>query len=164
LPVVNHIGLRQDIIDTFKELTVCWNEQHNGYIMKCQALLMLILHRLSEIILFNVDTALGDYRINKITRYISLHYAEKLTVKNLAAQVRLNADYFGRMFRHETGMSLHQYLTQIRIKNAEDLLHSGNYKVEEVAELCGFSDVFHFFKSFKGLRGFPPSRCLPRTG
>ncbi|MDR2717567.1 MAG: AraC family transcriptional regulator [Treponema sp.] len=131
--------------------------------MKTRALLMLILHRLSEIILYDVDAAPGDYRVKKATSYISMHYAEKLTVRNLSSQIRLDPNYFGRLFKKETGMSLHQYLTRVRVKNAEDLLHSGTHKVDEVAELCGFSDVIHFYKSFKALRGFPPSRCIPRN-
>jgi AraC-like DNA-binding protein len=163
-PVVSNIGLRQDIIDMFRELTISWTEQQMGYLMKTRALLMLILHRLSEIILFNLDSTPGDYRINKIIHYILIHYAEKITVKNLAGRARLDTDYFGRLFKREMGISVHEYLTQIRVRNAENMLQSGTYKIHEVAEHCGFSDAFHFYKSFKSLRGFPPSRCIPRNG
>jgi AraC-like DNA-binding protein len=161
-PLINHIGLRPDIIDLFRELSICWTEQQNGYVMKARALLMLIIHRLSEIIVYDVDAEPGDYRVGKITRHIALHYADKLTVKDLARQVRLDLDYFGHLFKRETGLTVHQYITKIRIRNAENMLQSGNYKVQEVAEQCGFSDVFHFYKSFKALRGFPPSRCIPK--
>jgi YesN/AraC family two-component response regulator len=161
-PMLNHIGLRQDIIDMFREMNTCWTEQQNGYVMKTRALLMLIIHRLSEIIVYDVDAEPGDYRVGKTTRYIALHYAEKLTVKNLAKQVRLDMDYFGHLFKRETGMTVHQYINKVRVRNAENMLKSGNYKVQEAAEHCGFSDVFHFYKSFKAFRGFPPSRCIPK--
>ncbi|MDR2717864.1 MAG: AraC family transcriptional regulator [Treponema sp.] len=161
-PAVSRIGIRNDIIGIFRELTISWNEQSAGYLMKSHALFMLILHRLSEIILYDVDTTQGDYRINKITRYIARHYAEKLTVKNLAAQVNLNTDYFGQLFKQQTGMMVNRYISQVRVQNAERLLQTGACKVHEAAEQCGFSDVFHFYKSFKTLRGFPPSRCLPK--
>jgi len=124
---------------------------------------MLILHRLSEIIVHDIDSSPGDFRINKTLRYISRHYAEKLTVKNLAAQVNLNTDYFGQLFKHETGMMVNRYINQVRVQNAERLLQTGACKVHEAAEQCGFSDVFHFYKSFKSLRGFPPSQCIPRN-
>jgi AraC-like DNA-binding protein len=162
-PVLSHIGLRQDIIDMFRELTVSWTEQQLGYTMKTRALLTLILHRLSEIILYNIDSTPGDYRINKVIHYILIHYAEKISVKNLANRAHLDTDYFGRLFKREMGMSVHEYVTQIRVRNAENMLQSGTYKVHEVAAHCGFSDVFHFYKSFKSLRGFPPSRCIPRN-
>jgi len=161
-PLINHIGLRQDVVDLFRELTISWSEQQSGYMMKTQALLMLILCRLAEIILYNVDSATGDFRVNKIIRYISMHYSKKLTVRNLARQVHLDSNYFGQLFKRETGMMVKQYITQIRIQKAEDMLQSGNYKIHEVARNCGFSDTFHFYKSFKALRGFPPSRCIPK--
>jgi AraC-like DNA-binding protein len=161
-PAVSHIGLRQDIIDLFRELTICRTEQQNGHILKTRALLMLIIHRLSEIIVYDVDAEPGDYRIGRITRHIAQHYADKLTVKDMARQVRLDLGYFGHLFKRETGLTIHQYINKIRVRNAENMLQSGNYKVQEVAENCGFSDVFHFYKSFKALRGFPPSRCIPK--
>jgi YesN/AraC family two-component response regulator len=160
--MVNHIGLRQDVITMFRELTVSWNEHQQGYIFKTRALLMLILHRLSEIIVHDVDSAPGDYRINRVTRYISTHYAEKLTVKDLARQVNLDEVYFGALFKSGTGLTVHQYMTRVRVQKAEALLQTGDYKIHQVAELCGFSDIFHFYKSFKALRGFPPSRCVTR--
>jgi YesN/AraC family two-component response regulator len=123
---------------------------------------MLILHRLSEIVLFNIDSVPGDYRIKKISSYISMHFAEKLTVKTLAAMINLDITYFGSLFKKETGMTVHQYLTRIRVQNAENMLQSGNFMVKEVAEQCGFSDVIHFYKQFRLLRGFPPSRCIPK--
>jgi AraC-like DNA-binding protein len=104
----------------------------------------------------------GDYRINKITRFIAMHYSDKLTVKDLAELVNLNKAYLGRLFKQQTGLSIDQYIIQIRVHNAEIMLQSGDYKVQEVAEHCGFSDVFHFYKSFRSIRGFSPSRCKPR--
>ena len=163
-PVVSHIGLRQDIIGLFRELTVCWSERQNGYVFKSRALLMLILHRLAEILLFNADSAPGDYRIKRIMNYISAHFAEKLTVKSLAHMVNLDTTYLGCLFRQETGMTVHQYVTRVRVNKAEDMLQSGNVMVKEAAERCGFSDVIHFYKLFRSLRGFPPSRCIPKGG
>ncbi|MDR2702334.1 MAG: AraC family transcriptional regulator [Spirochaetaceae bacterium] len=162
-PIVNRIGLRQDIINLFRELTIGWTRQQSGYILKTRALLMLILHRFSEIIMYEEDSPSVDYRVSKVINFISQHYSEKLTVKDLARQVHLDADYFGQLFKREMGYSVHQCITNIRVRNAENTLQTGAYKVHEVAEQCGFSDSFHFYKSFKALRGFPPSRCLPKV-
>jgi len=163
-PVVSHIGLRKDLIDLFWELTLCWSAQRDGYIMKSRSLLMLILHRLLEILVYNINSEAGDYRIIKAVNIIKGRYAEKLTVKGLAQQVQLNEFYFGRLFKKETGMSVNQYIIEVRVQNAESMLETGNYQVQEVAEHCGFSDVIHFYKSFRALRGFKPSKCIPRRG
>ena len=162
-PVYSHIGLRKDIIDLFWELTISWSNQKNGYIVKTRALLMQILCNLSEILIYNTDFKTGDYRINKLIHLITLHYPDKLTVKHLAKQINLNEAYLGRVFKQITGMSLKQYIMQVRIRNAENMLQTGNYKVYEVAEHCGFSDVVHFYKSFRELRGFSPSKCISRN-
>jgi AraC-like DNA-binding protein len=161
-PTVSNIGIRRDLIDLFREMTISWTEQRTGYIMKTRAQLMLILHRLSEILIYSVDNMTGDDRVNKITRFITLHYSKKLTVKDLSEMVSLHSVYLGHLFKQQTGMTIYQYIMQIRVRNAESMLQSGNYKVHEVAELCGFSDIYHFYKSFRAIRGFAPSKCKPR--
>lgn len=162
-PLTTHITLRRDIIDLFRELHISWSEQQEGYVMKTRALLLLIIHRFSELLIYNINSTPGDYRINKMLQIIEKRYAEKITVKELAQQVNLDEAYFGFLFKKETGLTVHQYINKIRIKNAEAMLQSGDYKIYEIADNCGFSDVVHFYKSFKVLHGFPPSRCLPKN-
>jgi len=135
-----------------------WSNQQKGYIMRTRALLMLILNYLSEIIIYKADKVTDDYRINKIIRFIAMNYQNKITVKELAEEVHLDEAYLGHLFKKETGMTVLQHLKQVRVRNAEIMLESGNYKVYEVSELCGFSDVVHFYRSFRELRGFPPSK------
>jgi AraC-like DNA-binding protein len=162
-PQINHIGLRQDIIGFWRELTIAWSERQAGYITKTRALLMLIINRLSEILLFNINSKSGDHRINRTIETISINYAERITVKYLASLVNLDVVYFGRLFKQETGMTVNQYINKIRVQNAENILQSGNYKVSEVAAQCGFSDAMHFYKLFRSIRGFSPSKCIPRN-
>jgi len=162
-PVISHIGVRKELIDMLRELTLCWSGQKTGYITKTRAQLMLILHRLLELLIYNIDSEAVDYRIKKVINYISMHYFDKLTVKALAEKVNLHEFYFGKLFKKEKGMSVNQYIMQIRVRNAESMLQTGNYKVQEVAELCGFSDVAHFYKSFTTVLGFAPSKCIPKN-
>jgi AraC-like DNA-binding protein len=161
-PMVSRIGLRQDIIRMFRELTICWVEQQPGDLMKSRALLMLIVNRLLEIVVYNAEPVYGDFRINKVIRYISQHYREKLSVKDLAGHVNINPDYLGTLFKRETGIHVNDYIKKIRIDHAEDMLRSGKYKVSQVSDYCGFCDIVHFFRSFKSLRGFAPSLCIPK--
>jgi hypothetical protein len=100
-PMVSHIGLRQDLIDLFKEMTISWSNQQEGYVMKSSALLMLILHRLSEILVYKIDEMTGDYRINKTIRFIAMHYSDNLTVKGLAEMVNLDKVYFGILYKKQ---------------------------------------------------------------
>lgn len=161
-PLVSHVGHKEDIIHMFHDLSFAWLNKQPGYIIKTRGLFLQILHRFMEFIVYKTDSSAGDSRINKVIRYIALHYSERISVKMMADMVGLNATYFGVLFRQETGQSFNRYLIQIRIKNAENMLSSGEYKVGDVAEVCGFTDVSHFYKQFKEIKGFPPSHCLPK--
>jgi YesN/AraC family two-component response regulator len=94
--------------------------------------------------------------------YIAKNYAKPLSVKNLAAQAGLNTAYFGVLFKQVTGLTVNQYIANVRIHSAKTMLKSGAYRVTEVAECCGYNDVFHFYKQFKYITGIPPSRYIPR--
>lgn len=163
-PFVSHIGKQEDIIHLFRELEFTWMDKQPGYTIKSRGLMLLILHRLFEILIYNIDLATGDNRIKKIARYIAMHYQEKITVQKMAEMVALNPVYLGVLFRRQTGVSMNQYITKIRINNAENMLKSGEYTVEETSEHCGFSDVFYFYKQFKAIKGFSPSKAIPKKG
>jgi YesN/AraC family two-component response regulator len=160
--LVEHIGVRKDLTHLFHELIFTWIDRQNGYIIKTRAFFMLILHRIFEIVFDEVDTSIGDFRILKILRHIKTHYAEKITVKEMAALTNLNTVYFGALFKQKTGMTLNQYLIKLRFKNAKIMLQGGGCKVLEVAEQCGYKDIPHFYKQFKQIYGFPPSECIPK--
>jgi transcriptional regulator GlxA family with amidase domain len=57
---------------------------------------------------------------------------------------------------------MNHYLMRIRYKSAQTRLASGEYKVEDVPEVCGFTDAAHLYKRFKEILGFPPSHYLPK--
>jgi AraC-like DNA-binding protein len=163
-PLISHVGSKGDIVHLFQELDFAWQEKRPGYTIKTRGLLLLILHRFFELTVYNVDSAAEDYRIKKITLYIANHYFEKITVEKMADLVNLNKVYCGALFQKKTGLSINQYLRRTRIRNAENMLKSGEYKVGEAAEHCGFSDIYQFYKQFKGLMGFSPSEAIPKKG
>jgi AraC-like DNA-binding protein len=161
-PIVSHTGIINYAVQLFHELSFAWLNKEPGYALKCQGLFMLILHFFYELIVCNIDTSNIDFRIKKIKSYISKHYSEKLPAKKLASLTGLNKIYLNMLFKQETGMTLHQYQIYIRIKNAENMLRSGEFTVYETAEHCGYLDIYHFSKQFKEILGFSPSKCMPR--
>jgi YesN/AraC family two-component response regulator len=138
-------------------------DRQPGYGIKYRGILLLILHRLLELTVYHTPVFGGDYRVQKITRYIARHYAEELRVKQLAALAGLNTAYFGGLFKRVTGLTVNRYIAMIRIQNAKNLLQSGGCRVSEAAEACGYQDMFHFYKQFKALTGVAPSRYIPRS-
>jgi len=162
-PFLSAPGKQKNIIHWFHELTFSWMDKNPGYMLKCRGLFLQILHRFLELLVSKERSFVGDFRIAKVIRYIAKNYSERLTVKSMADLVSLNPTYFGDLFQRTTGVSFNRYLISARIKNAENMLLSGEYKVGDIADACGFTDTSHFYKQFKHLKGFPPSQCLPKS-
>jgi AraC-like DNA-binding protein len=159
-PLISHIGEREDLVHLFHELVFIWMDRQPLYIIKTRALLLLILHRLFELIILNTNSTAGDYRIQKVTHYIAVHYSEKITVHKMADMIGLNPVYFGALFKRETGMTMNRYLIRTRVRSAENMLRSGEYRVGETALRCGYNDIFHFYKQFKEICGVSPSELI----
>jgi AraC-like DNA-binding protein len=163
LPFVSSIGCRNDLISLFHEITSIWVDKYPGYHIKTAGVFLLILHRILELMVYNFDFSGGDYRLRKIANYITKHYSEKISVKKMASMVKLDTAYVGKLFKREMGVSLRQYLIRTRIRNAENMLRSGEYShINIVAELCGYSDMYQFSRQFKAIMGFSPSQCMPK--
>jgi AraC-like DNA-binding protein len=162
-PVKTRIGRKRDLIRYFNELSLTWIEKQPGYTLKIHGLLLLILHRLYELCVYRLESPGDDNRIRKAIRYIAANYPQKITVEDLAELTKLEPHYFNTLFKRKTGLSMHQYLIKTRIRNAYDMLLGGEYRVAEIAELCGYTDVYHFCKQFKTIMRLSPSQCLPRS-
>lgn len=160
LPLYTYIGIHPDIISLFGDLNSSWLQRNPGYKIKTAAILMLIIHRLYELILFKEHPVILDARINKAVRFITDYYYEDITVKTLSDFTGLNQNYFGNLFKNSTGLSFRQFLTAIRINYAENLLKGGLHNITEVATRCGFSDVCYFSRVYKKERGIPPSKAV----
>lgn len=156
-PIIYNIGLQKDIIDLYNEIKFAWQIRTPGYLLKVRSIYMLIIYHYFNIINNHNEASQLDKRIHKILQYVSNHFNEALTVKKMADMVDLSDMYLGWLFKKETGMTFHNFLTSIRMNRAKELLSSGEYKVNEVAYLCGFSDVFYFSRVFKKHYGFAPS-------
>jgi len=160
-PTLSGIGLKMDLIQDFQELNFAWTERQGGYAVRVRGLFLLILNRLISLTTRSEDDSDTDPRVEKLLRYVSLHYSERLTLMDMSDMLGMNSSYLGTLFKKRIGASFNQYLTRVRVKNAANMLKSGEYQVSEVSEACGFSDQFHFDKRFKAIMGFPPSKCLP---
>jgi two-component system response regulator YesN len=94
--------------------------------------------------------------IARAIRYLELHYADPITLKEVADQVFLNPAYFSTLFKQRTGMTFVERMTTIRIEAAKKHLLQSGAKVSDVAEQTGFANVRHFNRVFKGETGMSP--------
>jgi len=160
LPIINNIGIQPDIISIYSELNNSWLRRSPGYKIKSRTLLMLIIFRYYELILFKEYPMIIDARINRAVRYITDNYFENLTIEKVSDAAGLHPHYFGVLFKKSTGMSFRQFLTAIRINHAENLLKSGDFNIANVAMRSGFPDAYYFSRVYKKTRGIPPSKVI----
>ena len=89
--------------------------------------------------------------------YIDAHYGEGLTLKQVAGHCHINTSYLGQVFRKETGKSFTDYVNELRVAQAKQLLLQPELKVYEIAERVGFTDYHYFLKIFKKVTGITPT-------
>lgn len=95
--------------------------------------------------------------IDGILDYIGHHYQENLRLGAIAELFGYNSSYLGKIFSKTTGKNFNAYIDELRIAHARELLCSGQYKVYEVAQLVGYSNVDYFHKKFKKYVGESPA-------
>lgn len=97
-------------------------------------------------------------RINTILSYIENNYTEPISVDELAQKAFLSKGYFYHYFKNVTGQNLTDYINQLRIKKAVNLLKNTSASITEIASEVGYSDINYFSRTFKKFMGIPPSK------
>ena len=93
--------------------------------------------------------------VRRILDRIEQSYAEPITLHSLAAELHRQGAYLGGMFRRMVGMSVHQWLTTVRLDRASTLIRDG-VKVEAVSLLVGYRSKKNFYRQFKRRFGTTP--------
>lgn len=101
----------------------------------------------------------ADTRIGRVVDYVRTHYAEDLTLEDLARQIDLSPFQLCRSFRRTLGMPPYGYVTQIRLRAAIRLMRDG-LGLAEAATAVGFYDQAAMNRHFKRTHGFTPRQLL----
>jgi len=102
------------------------------------------------------DTSSHHKSITYVKQYIQKNYQKSITLDLLANQVSMNASYFSVLFKREEGISLTDYIINVRVSKAMEYLRDPQFKIYEVATKTGFNDEKYFSKVFKKVVGFSP--------
>lgn len=94
--------------------------------------------------------------LNWITSYFSSHLNDPLSIEDMAQRANLSVSRFSYLFKTRYGTSPHQYLLNMRINHAKELLTNTELSHESIADYCGFADLHHFSKIFKQRTGTTP--------
>ncbi len=94
--------------------------------------------------------------MERVVQYIRSNYSRELRLEMLAGIFGYNSAYLGKVFHQYTGENFNNYLDEIRISEAKRLLSSDEYKVYEVAEMVGYTNINYFHNKFKKYVGVSP--------
>ena len=98
-----------------------------------------------------------DTRILAAKEYLDLHFKEEGCLADACALCEVSRRRFNDIFKASFDVTPNRYLTIRKIALAKELLQAGGFSMAEVAELCGFEDIYYFSKVFRDETGLPPS-------
>ena len=99
----------------------------------------------------------GNKLAHEADEFIRINSDKKITAASVAAEFGYSTDYLSRTYRREFGFSLKEGIDRHRLSRAQSLLQNTNYKISDVAELCGFDDENGFIKFFGYHSGVTPT-------
>lgn len=94
--------------------------------------------------------------LHQIYEYVNKHYANEISLSEMANTLHLNYSYLSSYFKQRTQENLTTYISRVRIDKAKELLLDPNLSVSEISRLTGFSEHNYFSKVFKKMTGKTP--------
>ncbi|WP_127580063.1 helix-turn-helix domain-containing protein [Paenibacillus koleovorans] len=99
-----------------------------------------------------------------VFNYIDAHYHEPISLDLLADRLRISSGYLSTYFKEKTGNNFIDYLHQVRLNRAMELLDGTDLRIQEIAERVGYANVNSFIRMFKKLHGVTPGDYRKKMG
>ena len=167
-PVVNFECTDLDI----EEITVLPVKDYTQYIKDFRSLSNCFLHDNKKLrqfqLLYNIleklDSEQSNNPLASIIGYIETHISDpNITNEFLAQKMGISEVYLRKLFVSHLNVTPKQYILDIRIKTAQQLLISTSKTITEISEKCGFTSVYHFCRIFKQKTSFTPTRYIAKN-
>ncbi len=143
-------------------LKACFDEMQNFFLSgRSKAKLMSKFYDIIDYLSKQSNT---DFKaLSKAIAYIEENYHTDITNSTLANKCLISEEYFRKLFKKKYGISPKQYIVNMRISKAKQMLTEGIYKINAISEKCGFSNPYHFCRFFKQKVGMTPSEYMNKN-
>lgn len=125
------------------------------------------MERMRTWFLDKMDAAVRNVADNKETRsnsvvakakaYINANFHKEISLDDVSREVDISPYYFSKIFKEETGKNFIEYVTEIRMEKAKELLQSSTLSMKEICGEVGYSDPNYFSRTFKKNVGLTPT-------
>ncbi|MBQ1547894.1 MAG: response regulator [Lachnospiraceae bacterium] len=142
---------RSDYLPTILSIGADIDRLRNWYLEKLRD----AVHTVSEASEKRAITTVG-----RAKEYILLNYGKDISLDDVSREVDISPYYFSKVFKEETGENFIEYLTNIRIERAKELLRDPNaigLSMKEISGECGYPDPNYFSRIFKKTVGVTPT-------
>ncbi len=95
--------------------------------------------------------------IDYILKYVKHNYNKCINLAQVSNELSMNYSYISNLFSLKVGKTFTQYIVQVRMEKAKNMLISTNNKINDIAENCGYSNSKYFYRVFKGYVGITPN-------
>lgn len=100
--------------------------------------------------------------VTRVAEFVRSNRGKRLTVADVADAVYMSSSGLAKLFRRETGCTVAEFITKVRIDEAKEILCNPQYGVSDAADELGFNDPSNFCKVFKRLVGITPGEFRRR--
>jgi AraC-like DNA-binding protein len=131
----------------------------DGFSEACNGVLAVLIVFFIRLQRTRFDNSLerdNDDLAQKIRQYLDLHYAENLSLKQIADKFHISRDYLSHLFKNSINISPINYVINRRIGEAQMLLLNTNWSINEIANRVGYDNASYFNTLFKKVVGISP--------
>lgn len=118
-------------------------KQYTVYLLYC---ILIVLFRINKN--SNANEKL-DSTVQNILYYINNHFKEQISLDTISEFTGYSTGYICRIFKAALNCTIKEYITNLRLTHAEQLLMYTNESISDIAYFCGFSSLSHFLNIFK---------------
>lgn len=135
----------------FNQIHTLYHEEAVGYEIALKSLFLqavfLLLQYRGETT--SADTKVSSDKLKQVLDYIELHYAETITVSDLAKLCYFSDYHFMRFFKKHMSMTCVEYINNLRLEKSVELFEKGDSSILDVSLSVGFHNLSYFHRAFK---------------
>ena len=124
------------------------------------------LKLLKDTFMMTITRLVADTRVgaentainNKVAKYIRQNLGSRITIKDIASNLRVSTGYLCVQFKKDCGMTVNDYILRTKVNEAQEMLASADKPIAQIAYQLGFSSQSYFQTVFKRVTGITPKK------